>query len=77
MNEKNTESENRIRVGILHENHGASAAQKEQLVTDILSQFQEPRKWPMTDVERVAVLRNFYSAALLIRETEAAERNAK
>ena len=61
-----------IRRHELLEHHGEPPVQKERLVDEILSTFQNAEKWPMTDAERIATLQKWYRMAQAIRETEAA-----
>jgi hypothetical protein len=42
------------------EQHGTPNAQKDELVEFILSTCQDPRKWPLTDAERIEFLKQTY-----------------
>lgn len=72
---KQTDGENpvnpRLREALLIERNGTPLKQKDALVQEILSSFQDPSNWPMTDNERVMLLRSFYRKAKVIVETEA------
>lgn len=65
-------AERTLRRAMLIENHGTAEAQKTVLVGAILTAFQDPNKWPMTDGERLELLRRIYRMAQCIRETEQA-----
>jgi hypothetical protein len=54
----------------LIETHGTVEEQKTSLVDTILATFTDPERWPMTDGDRVVVLKGLYYKARAIRETE-------
>ena len=62
----------RLRGAVLTESNGVLAERKDALVTAIIDSFQDPSRWPMTDAERLDLLRSLYRKALCIRSTEAA-----
>lgn len=61
-----------LRVSLLQDSYGTPAHQKENLVNEILSMFQDPSRWPMTQLEQIERLKHFYGMAERIRQTEAA-----
>lgn len=46
---------------------GFAQAKMENLVSFILSRFQDPNNWPMTDAERISLLRDIYQQAKAIK----------
>lgn len=62
----------RLRKALLLEDHGTPNEQKDALVNEILNCFQDPAKWPLTDTERIELLKMLYGKARWIPETEAA-----
>lgn len=67
----------RLREALLIEDHGTPDAQKTALVDEIINSFQNPEKWPITDSERIALLRSLMRRALTIRRTEDAMLTAR
>ncbi len=61
-----------IRKALLLQTNGPIDAQKDALVDEIISVFSQPEKWPMTDGDRIALLKRLYSRAVRIRTTERA-----
>lgn len=61
-----------IRAGLLKQTHGDPCKQKDGLVNRILNAFESVESWPMTDAERISLLRNLYNDAKRIRQTERA-----
>lgn len=66
----NEQTKKRLKAALLEEQHGTAKSQKDNLVRQILSAFESPDKWPMTDAERCQLLKNLYSAATLLRHAE-------
>lgn len=65
-----------LRASVLKSDYGDPSYQKDQLVNRILGAFESPDKWPMTDGERVSLLKNLWNDARLIRSTEQAIKKA-
>lgn len=63
-------SDKRIRHHLLTEEHGSSAEQDRAIRQKILAAFREPARWPMTDTERVELLRGLYNQAVWAEQTE-------
>lgn len=61
---------NKIRLNHLVDTYGEPERQKDILVAEILSAFQIPEKWPLTDAERIQLLKRLYQSAKTIEETE-------
>jgi hypothetical protein len=61
---------NTLRASMLAHEHGDPAEQKNNLVDDILGMFNHPNEWPMTDSERIGLLKHLYRQARKIRDTE-------
>lgn len=59
-----------IRARILVRTNGTPEKQVQDLVQAILESFQDPGKWPMTDKERILLLRRLYEKARRVRQTE-------
>jgi hypothetical protein len=62
----------RIRAALIVSNYGTPENQKDVLVTEILDVFTNPQQWPMSDTDRIELLRRWYRSAQRIRETEKA-----
>lgn len=60
----------RERLRKIMEEKGEPAMQREHLVKEILTTFQNPEAWPFTDMDRIKVLRDWYNIARTIQETE-------
>lgn len=52
--------------------HGTIEEQKNALVAEITCMFGDPQKWPMTDADRIEILKRWYTAAVRIRNLERA-----
>lgn len=65
------ESKRRLRRSFLLE-AGTPDEQRRSLVNAILSTFQNPDDWPMTDEARIAVIKTWYRMAKHADETETA-----
>jgi len=61
-----------LRKGLLQSANGTPEHQKNELVDDILKAFSNPEHWPVTDGERVKLLRRLYTRCVKIRDTEEA-----
>jgi hypothetical protein len=61
---------NTLRASMLAHEHGDPAEQKNKLVADILGMFDHPNEWPLTDSERIGLLKHLYRQARKIRDTE-------
>jgi len=62
--------QDRVKRAILVADHGEPEAQKNGLVEKIIVVFTDPEKWPMTDSERIALLKELYRTAQMIRRIE-------
>ncbi len=59
-----------VRKSLLLEK-GTPEEQRKALVDDVISAFENPNQWPLTDTERIILLRRWCSMAQTIRKTEA------
>jgi hypothetical protein len=59
-----------LRASMLAHEYRDPAAQKNKLVADILGIFDNPVDWPMTDGDRIGLLKHLYRQARKIRDTE-------
>ncbi len=50
--------------------HGTVEKQKDNLVQHIMDSFTNPRMWPMTDDDRIRLLKTLYNKVLTIKHTE-------
>ena len=60
-----------IRRTLIQAEYGTPAEQKDKLVDDILATCSQPELWPLTDAERVTVLRRWCQMARRIRHAPA------
>lgn len=65
---------NHVRSALLVDLNGTAEKQKDELVAEILSSFQRPENWPLTDAERCSLMRRWYHAAQTIQRTSEASK---
>lgn len=61
-----------LRRSILVGDHGTVEDQTKELIDEILQTFQDPDKWPMTDPDRIELLKHLYRRVQIIEKTKAA-----
>lgn len=66
----NQDQQKDLRRNLLIESYGSPDKQKNTLVSDILNAFVSPDRWPMTDTERIALIRRWHTQARTIYNTE-------
>lgn len=65
-----TKQEKHVRHHLLIDQHGSLSEQDRAIRAKILMAFRTPEQWPMTDTERVELLRNLYAMAVWAEQAE-------